>query len=85
MIESVSNLLHILLHTGVGFFLNGTFLPNNSVVLLGDIGEGSNALFCLTNRMQCCSPETVNRGRWDFPPGGGSVHGCLHNCRHLLQ
>ena len=39
-------------------------------MLLGDIGEGSNALYCLTNRELCCSHEADNRGRWDFPRGG---------------
>ena len=52
----------------LGFFLDGTFLSNNSIVLLSDIGEGSNALFCLTNRTQCCTNETgLNRGGWQFP------------------
>ena len=52
--------------------LNGVLLPDNSRVFLGDIGKGSNALFCLTDRELCCSPEAgANRGRWDY--GGGSV------------
>ena len=52
----------------LGFFLNGTFLSNNSIVLLSDIGEGSNALFCLTDRRNCCSTEAgLNRGGWRFP------------------
>ena len=59
---------------GVGFFLNGRVLPDNSVVLLSDIGEGSSALYCLTDRELCCSLEAgAYRGRWDFPHGGGSV------------
>ena len=37
-------------------------------MLLSDIGEGSNALFCLTNRTQCCTTEAgLNRGGWRFP------------------
>ena len=37
-------------------------------MLLSDIGEGSNALFCLTNRTQCCTIEAgLNRGGWRFP------------------
>ena len=37
-------------------------------MLLSDIGEGSDALFCLTNRTQCCTTETgLNRGGWRFP------------------
>ena len=46
------------------------FLSNNSIVLLSDIGEGSNALFCLTDRTQCCTREAGDgRGRWHFPTG----------------
>ena len=37
-------------------------------MLLSDIGEGSNALFCLTNRAQCCTAKAgLNRGGWRFP------------------
>ena len=37
-------------------------------MLLSDIGEGSNALFCLTNRTQCCTPEAgLKKGGWRFP------------------
>ena len=39
-------------------------------MLLSDIGEGSNALFCLTDRRQCCSSEAGDaRGIWRFPTG----------------
>ena len=39
-------------------------------MLLGDIGEGSNTLFCLTNRIQCCTTEAGDaRGSWRFPNG----------------
>ena len=36
-------------------------------MLLSDIGEGSNALFCLTDRTQCCDNPSV--GGWKFPNG----------------
>ena len=37
-------------------------------MLLSDIGEGSNALFCLTNRRNCCTTEAgYSRGGWRFP------------------
>ena len=37
-------------------------------MLFSDIGEGSNALFCLTNRTQCCTTEAGDaRGSWRFP------------------
>ena len=39
-------------------------------MLLSDIGEGSDALFCLTDRLQCCTTEAGDaRGRWQFPNG----------------
>ena len=37
-------------------------------MLLSEIGEGSNALFCLTDRTQCCTTEAgLNKGGWRFP------------------
>ena len=37
-------------------------------MLLSDIGEGSNALFCLTNRRNCCTAEAgLKQGGWKFP------------------
>ena len=54
----------------LGFFLNGALLPNNSIVLFHGIGENSSALYCLTDRKQCCSSISGMRiGRWDFPNG----------------
>ena len=39
-------------------------------MLLSDIGEGSNDLFCLTDRTQCCTTEAGDaRGSWRFPNG----------------
>ena len=39
-------------------------------MLLNDIGEGSSALFCLTDRPACCThPLSNNRGAWEFPSG----------------
>ena len=38
------------------------------MVMFSDIGEGSNALYCLTDRRQCCSTETGARsGQISFP------------------
>ena len=59
--------------SGLGFFLNGTLLSNNSIALLSDIGEGSGALYCLTNRTQCCSTEAGGEhGQWTLPDGSNS-------------
>ena len=63
--------MHNIVHAGVGLFFNGRLLSNNSMVLLDDIGEGSSALYCLTDRELCCSDEagTQPRGLWFFPNG----------------
>jgi hypothetical protein len=55
----------------VGFFVNGALLSNNSVLMLRDIGEGSSALYCLTDREQCCRFGTggADRSLWSFPDG----------------
>ena len=34
-------------------------------MLLSNIGEGRNALFCLTDRTQCCT--SLEQGGWRFP------------------
>ena len=38
-------------------------------MLLSDVGEGSNALYCLTNWEECCSDAAGERrhGWWQFP------------------
>jgi hypothetical protein len=40
-------------------------------VVVRKIGEGSGALYCLTNRTLCCGNLTggANRGIWRFPNG----------------
>ena len=53
---------YVCMSTGVGFFVNGMLYPNNSVVVLTDIGEAADiededtmtALFCLTDLAACC-------------------------------
>ena len=54
--------------------LRGIPYQNNSIVTLEDIGEGRNALFCITNYTACCRvPYTgINGsalGNWFFPNG----------------
>ena len=56
----------------VWFSLRGTTYRNNSIVFLEDIGEGDDALLCITNHTACCRrPYTgVNGsvlGNWFFP------------------
>ena len=51
----------------VQFSLNFTTYQNNSIVTLEDIGEGDDALLCITNLTTCCLSEFF--GRWSFPNG----------------
>ena len=67
--------VHIPFFTGaddVWFSLRDTTYQNNSNVTLEDIGEGSDALHCMTNLTTCChrsvGGENV-RGNWFFPNG----------------
>ena len=54
--------------------LNGTTYQNNSIVTLEDIGEGGDALLCLTNQPACCRTSNTGdvekfMGNWYFPNG----------------
>ena len=54
--------------------LKGTTYQNNSVVTLEDIGEGDDALVCITNLTACCRPPYIGGmgkaiGNWYFPNG----------------
>ena len=63
---------------GVRFSLRGTTYQNNSLVTLDNIGEGDDALLCLTDNTACCSraqsPGMVNLGDWYYPNGTGVVN-----------
>ena len=61
---------------GVSFFpaavLRGIPYQNNSNVTLEDIGEGDDALLCITNLTACCQPPYTGEmghtlGNWFFP------------------
>ena len=54
----------------VWFSLRNTTYQNNSIIILEDIGEGDDALFCLTNLTACCKSVDGNvLGNWYFPNG----------------
>ena len=54
----------------VWFSLNGTTYQNNSIVTLEDIGEGGDALLCVTDVTDCCRPFPDKAlGNWFFPNG----------------
>ena len=61
---------------GVRFWLRGTIYQNNSIVTLEDIGEGDDALLCVTDLTACCRPPFTGQGpayisapvgNWFFP------------------
>ena len=49
--------------------LNGIGIANGSDVLMTDIGEAENALFCITDLASCCNSESNRMGEWFFPNG----------------
>ena len=54
--------------------LNGTTYQNNSIVILKEIGEGDDALLCITNQTACCQPPYTEDmgpalGNWYLPNG----------------
>ena len=53
----------------VRFSLRGITYQNNSLVTLEDIGEGYDALLCLTDLTACCRPPYTwgSKGNWFFP------------------
>ena len=55
---------------GVRFSLRGTTYQNNSLVTLEEIGEGDDALLCMTDLTACCHNESA-LGNWFFPNGTG--------------
>ena len=56
----------------VWFSLRNTTYQNLSVVALEDIGDGDDALLCITNQTACCQSSDGNGfvlGNWFFPNG----------------
>ena len=54
----------------VWFSLKGITYQNNSIVTLEDIGEGDDALLCITDVTDCCRSVDVGEsvlGNWFFP------------------
>lgn len=52
----------------VGFLFHDHHFANKSVVSLNAIGEGDDALVCLTNSFRCCEgTDQMTTGGWYFP------------------
>ena len=54
--------------------LRNTTYQNNSIVTLEDIGEGRDALLCISNQTACCNNHYTGEmgpalGNWFFPNG----------------
>ena len=62
----------------VGLLLNNQLLPNNSVITWMEIGHGTGSLFCLTNKIDCCS-STPKSGSWHFPNGSAVTLSSMRN------
>ena len=65
---------------GISFYpaavLRGIPYQNNSIVILENIGEGDDVLFCITFQTTCCRPPYTGEmgptlGNWFFPNGTG--------------
>ena len=52
----------------VVLFHNSSFYPNNSIISINEIGKETLALFCYTNKLNCCN-ELEMSGEWYFPNG----------------
>ena len=71
--QCMNIMTHYLFFLGTGdvwFSLRNTTYQNNSIVTLEDIGEGDDALLCITFQTACCRPPRSGaRGNWFFPNG----------------
>lgn len=54
---------------GVYFELNGKVYLNNSAVPISEIGEGDKALYCKTDKEDCCGTVPNRFGEFYYPSG----------------
>ena len=71
--------------SGVEVFLEGEVVPNHDVVMSNDIGEGLQALLCLTDETECCDAVSGGvLGQWVLPDGSEvSESGDVYESRGL--
>ena len=50
----------------VNFVLHGQTYLNHSTVAFNDIGEGDNALLCVTDKIDCCKPPNGDNVQGEF-------------------
>ena len=54
---------------GIHFELDGKIYLNNSALPLSEVGEGENALYCKTNKEDCCATRPNRFGEFYYPNG----------------
>ena len=54
---------------GVYFEIKGKIYLNNSALPLIDIGEGTSALYCKTDKEECCGTVPNRFGQFYYPNG----------------
>ena len=75
LLSQAKSIIYFCTLVGVGFILNGAMRENNSVVAWTEIGEGADALMCLTDKTDCCdSTEPIGASSWYHPIGGTISH-----------
>ncbi len=74
---------------GLTFVLNNQTIASGGDVIITDIGEGADALICMTDLTDCCSPSETKRGEWRFPDGtlvgNNNAGGDLYRTRGTQQ
>ena len=71
-----------MLTDNVHFILSGRTYTDGDTVLIADIGEGDNALLCMTDNTECC--RTGGDGEFFYPDGravGFSISNSLYRNR----
>ena len=67
------SILGVCAHPGVYLSLKEVVYPNNSMILITEIGTTdmnfNNRLQCVTDRMPCCRLSNARAGEWHFPNG----------------
>ena len=70
--------MHIIFNAeiNVKFILRSQTYSNNSIVAINDIGEGDNALLCVTDNTECCSNRV---GEFYYPNSSAVPNGYNSN------
>lgn len=65
--SSSFNINFYTIYTAIAFLFHGKVYGNNSIVTLTKIGEGRNALLCITTKTDCCRGKNPPIREWYFP------------------